>query len=155
MTQEIQQLNVQDLLHKQGPAVFAERLIHQVSEGELDCRQVAALFKFWEDVIKLGKEGIRDTVRDEIQKHGKSMTYHGIEIKAIEAGTKYDYSRDPMWCALNKEFLEVKKRKDDWEAMLRKMKEGTVSTDTETGEVIAVSPTKTSTSTYSVTFPAD
>ena len=68
-------------------------LLNDIDEGHMHPLQVAAQFKFIEDVISNVKEELRQRVIAEQDKYGKEkMTYHGASFDIKEAGVKYDYS---------------------------------------------------------------
>ena len=68
-------------------------LLNDIDEGHMHPLQVAAQFKFIEDVIANVKEELRQRVIAEQDKYGKQvMTYHGATFEIKEAGIRYDYS---------------------------------------------------------------
>jgi hypothetical protein len=142
-----------ELLNKEGQAAYAKALVQKVEEDGRDILQTIIALASMSNIAEEAAKALDALCCDEIAKHGKSVTIHGVLLKLIEAGVSYDYSTDDRWCEINERFKQVKKEKDDWEKYLKTLRPGTIVTDKETGEVTAVAPVKSSRSTYSLTFP--
>ena len=131
-------------------------LLNDIDEGHMHPLQVAAQFKFIEDVITNVKEELRQRVISEQSKYGKdAMTYHGATFDIKEAGVKYDYSQcdDTIWNDLKQQLDALNDKMKEREAFLKTLKERFTYIDESTGEIITLyPPQKKSTTTYSITW---
>lgn len=131
-------------------------LLNDIDEGHMHPLQVAAQFKFVEDVISNVKEELRQRVIAEQDKYGKeAMTYHGATFEIKEAGIKYDYSHcnDVIWDDLKKQMDALNEQIKEREAFLKTLKERFTYIDESTGEIVTLyPPQKKSTTTYSITW---
>jgi len=129
-------------------------LLNDIDEGHMHPLQVAAQFKFVEDVISNVKEELRQRVIAEKDKYGKdAMTYHGATFEIKEAGIKYDYSHcnDEIWDDLKQQLDALNEKMKEREAFLKALKEQLIYIDESTGEIITLyPPQRKSTTTYSV-----
>lgn len=129
-------------------------LLNDIDEGHMHPLQVAAQFKFVEDVISNVKEELRQRVIAEQDKYGKeAMTYHGATFEIKEAGIKYDYSQcnDVIWDDLKKQMDALNEQIKEREAFLKTLKERFTYIDESTGEIVTLyPPQRKSTTTYSV-----
>jgi thiamine pyrophosphate-dependent acetolactate synthase large subunit-like protein len=131
-------------------------LLNDIDEGHMHPLQVAAQFKFIEDVITNVKEELRQRVISEQSKYGKdAMTYHGATFDIKEAGVKYDYSQcdDTIWNDLKQQLDALNDKMKEREAFLKTLKERFTYINESTGEIITLyPPQKKSTTTYSITW---
>jgi hypothetical protein len=131
-------------------------LLNDIDEGFMHPLQVAAQFKFIEDVIANVKEELRQRVVAEKDKYGKdTMTYHGATFDIKEAGVKYDYSHCEcsIWNDIDKKMQMLTERKKEREAFLKSLKERLTYVDESTGEIVTIyPPQKKSTTTYAITW---
>ena len=131
-------------------------LINDIDEGHMHPLQVAAQFKFIEDVISNVKEELRQRVIAEQDKYGKQvMTYHGATFDIKEAGVKYDYSEcnDTIWDDLKQQIDALTEQIKEREAFLKNLKERFSYIDESTGEIVTLYPPKRkSTTTYSISW---
>ena len=131
-------------------------LLNDIDEGHMHPLQVAAQFKFVEDVISNVKEELRQRVIAEQDKYGKeAMTYHGATFEIKEAGIKYDYSHcnDMIWDDLRKQLDALNEQIKEREAFLKTLKERFTYIDWSTGEIITIyPPQRKSTTTYQVSW---
>lgn len=131
-------------------------LLNDLDEGHMTPLQVAAQFKFIEDVISNVKEELRQRVIAEQDKYGKDkMTYHGATFDIKEAGVKYDYSQcnDAIWNDLSQQIEALTEQRKEREAFLKSLKEKLTYVDESTGEVATIyAPQKKSTTTYAITW---
>lgn len=131
-------------------------LLNDIDEGHMHPLQVAAQFKFVEDVISNVKEELRQRVIAEQDKYGKqAMTYHGATFEIKEAGIKYDYSHcnDVIWDDLKKQMDALNEQIKEREAFLKTLKERFTYIDESTGEIVTLyPPQKKSTTTYAITW---
>lgn len=129
-------------------------LINDIDEGHMHPLQVAAQFKFIEDVMTNVKEELRQRVIAEQDKYGKEkMTYHGATFEVKEAGVKYDYSecQDSIWNQLKQQIDALTEQIKEREAFLKSLKERFTYIDESTGEIMTLyPPQRKSTTTYSV-----
>lgn len=131
-------------------------LLHDIDEGHMHPLQVAAQFKFVEDVISNVKEELRQRVIAEKDKYGKDdMTYHGAKFDIREAGVKYDYSQcdDMIWNDLKQQLDALNEKMKEREAFLKSLKERFTYIDESTGEIITLYPAqRKSTTTYAISW---
>ena len=131
-------------------------LLNDIDEGHMHPLQVAAQFKFVEDVISNVKEELRQRVIAEKDKYGKdAMTYHGALFDIKEAGVKYDYSQcdDTIWNDLKQQLDALNDKMKEREAFLKSLKERFTYIDESTGEIVTLyPPQKKSTTTYAITW---
>jgi hypothetical protein len=131
-------------------------LLNDIDEGFMHPLQVAAQFKFIEDVIANVKEELRQRVVAEKDKYGKdTMTYHGATFDIKEAGVKYDYSHCEctIWNDLKQQLDALNDKMKEREAFLKTLKERFTYIDESTGEIITLyPPQKKSTTTYAITW---
>lgn len=131
-------------------------LLNDIDEGHMHPLQVAAQFKFIEDVMTNVKEELRQRVIAEQDKYGKEkMTYHGATFDIKEAGVKYDYSdcNDTIWDDLKQQIDALTEQIKEREAFLKNLKERFSYIDESTGEIVTLYPPKRkSTTTYSVSW---
>lgn len=120
---------------------FSNMIIEQVKSGTVNPLELKAQLKFIEKTLELIDKGVKESWMKEAAKYGKSFEFKGWKIEEMEAGTRYDFSSDPVHEALVKELKER-------EAFLKVLKEPITVVDESTGEVVKVSPpTKKSTTT--------
>ena len=131
-------------------------LLNDIDEGHMHPLQVAAQFKFVEDIITNVKEELRQRVVAEQSKYGKeTMNYHGASFDIREAGIKYDYSQchDTIWNDLRQQIDAFNDKIKEREAFLKTLKERFTYIDESTGEIITLyPPQRKSTTTYSITW---
>lgn len=131
-------------------------LINDIDEGHMHPLQVAAQFKFVEDVINNVKEELRQRVIAEQDKYGKErMTFHGATFDIKEAGIKYDYSNcdDTIWNDLKQQLNNLNDKMKEREAFLKTIKERFTYVDESTGEIVTIyPPQRKSTTTYAITW---
>lgn len=147
-------------LTKQDVLEFHQQMKTMILEGGRGMFEYLEVVKFFcklNDLIfgAQGKEGDKDflsAVIDEIKKYGKEyMTPRGVKFELAETGTKYDYSHNPLWKALEAESKAAADKRADLEAKLKKIPAGSVLVDEETGETL-VGPPKSSKSSFKVTL---
>ena len=131
-------------------------LLNDIDEGHMHPLQVAAQFKFIEEVMTNVKEELRQRVIAEQDKYGKqAMTYHGATFDIKEAGIKYDYSKcdDMIWNDLKQQLDALNEQIKEREAFLKTLKERFTYIDESTGEIFTLyPPQKKSTTTYQVSW---
>ena len=131
-------------------------LLNDIDEGHMHPLQVAAQFKFIEEVINNVKEELRQRVIAEKYKYGKqAMTFHGANFEIKEAGIRYDYSHcdDTIWNDLKQQLDDLNDKIKEREAFLKSLKERFTYIDESTGEIVTLyPPQKKSTTTYYITW---
>lgn len=131
-------------------------LLNDIDEGFMHPLQVAAQFKFIEDVIANVKEELRQRVVAEQSKYGKErMTFHGATFEIKEAGVKYDYSHCEctIWNDLKQQLDALNDKMKEREAFLKTLKERFTYIDESTGQIFTLyPPQKKSTTTYAITW---
>jgi len=144
--QEFEQMQVQQL-RKSLIAQKATRTVDNILERGNPIT-TAITIKAVEEFIEAIKKDKRfiDYVREELAKNGGKDSVEGIALENVEAGTKYDYSNDPVW-------VDLDKKKRDRETFLKTIKDPLSIVNEETGEVYSITPpVKTSSSTYKITL---
>lgn len=124
-------------------SLIAETTIGDII-GNNNCIDALDTFVKMEYLIKeiRGNKEFIELVRDEISKHGKSMTTAtGVKVELAEVGTTYDFDNcnDP-------EYMELVSLRDYYEDELRKRKDylkslpKSIEILTKDGEVITINP---------------
>lgn len=147
-------------LTKQNVAEFHQQTRTMILEGGVGMFEYLGTIKFFcklnEEIFGSdGKEGdkeFRSAIMDEIVKYGKNhITAQGVKFELAETGTKYDYSNNPEWVAVDAELKGVQDRKKELEERLKKIPAGTALVDESTGETL-IGPSKTSKSSFKITL---
>lgn len=147
-------------LTKQNVTEFHQRQRAMILEGGMGMFEYLEVIKFFcklNDTIfgtqdSEGDKDFRSAVMDEIKKYGKDhITTRGVKFELAETGTKYDYSNNPEWVALEAELKEVQARKKEIEEKLKKIPAGNALVDELTGETL-IGPSKTSKSSFKITL---
>lgn len=145
-------------LTKQNVNEFHQRQRLMILEGGLGMFEYLEVIQFFcklkENIFGTeGKEGDKEflsAVMDEIKKYGKDhTTARGVKFELAETGTKYDYSANPEWEALDKELKAVQAKKKELEERLKKIPAGNALVDEATGETL-LGPAKTSKSSFKI-----
>ena len=158
MAKQTLQLNttlpsIKDGLTKRQVAELADQSVQNVLE-EANIFQVAEALAAMDEFVKTIRKDERyiQFLRDELNHHhGKLVTGSGAKIELCEAAVSYDYSNNGEWRILDEQIQILTDRRKQVEDKLRKIAQGKVVVDTETGEVLE-GPIKTSKSTYRITL---
>ena len=145
--------SIKDGLTKRQVAELAEQSVQNVLE-EANIFQVAEALAAMDEFVKTIRKDERyiQFLRDELSHHhGKLVTNSGAKIELCEAAVSYDYSNNAEWRILDEQIQILTDRRKYVEEKLRKIAQGKVVVDTETGEVLE-GPMKTSKSTYKITL---
>jgi len=145
--------SIKDGLTKRQVAKLAEQSVQNVLE-EANIFQVAEALAAMDEFVKTIRKDERyiQFLRDELSHHhGKLVTNSGAKIELCEAAVSYDYSNNAEWRILDEQIQILTDRRKEVEEKLRKIAQGKVVVDTETGEVLE-GPMKTSKSTYRITL---
>lgn len=147
-------------LTKQNVTEFHQQMRAMILEGGMGMFEYLEVIKFFcklNDTIfgtqdSEGDKDFRSAVMDEIKKYGKDhTTARGVKFELAETGTKYDYSANPEWEALDKELKAVQAKKKELEERLKKIPAGNALVDESTGETL-IGPAKTSKSSFKITL---
>lgn len=87
----------------------ANKLIEQVTEGEVSAMRVYAMMTAIEKVAADVKKGILENVLTEHERYGeKTTTAYGATYERCEVGVKYDYTEDEEWRMLQENIDAIK-----------------------------------------------
>jgi len=145
-------------LTKQNVTEFHQQMRTMILEegrGMFEYLEAIQFFCKLKDVIHgtEGSEGdkeFRSAVMDEIKKYGKGYTTgRGVKFELAETGTKYDYSANPEWDALDKQIKAIQEKKNEIEKRLKMIPAGSALVDESTGETL-IGPSKTSKSSFKI-----
>lgn len=103
------------------------QLIQQVHDGKVSALDMIAIGKTYQQIIngddKKGNgilDQLLDLALDELGQFGKEkVTKLIFEVSQIEAGTKYDYSKDPIWNKLKLAEEAAKEYREQREQLLK------------------------------------
>jgi hypothetical protein len=140
----------------------AQYMITQVKEGNIIPTEAAAKISALGKALDAVREGIREDVIREIEKHGKRALLYGTEMEVKEAGVKYtyDFCGDLVLNQLLEEqeaiTAKVKKRQEFLKTLIGSQTLRDDFVNPQTGEVQTIDytvypPRKTSTTTYQIT----
>lgn len=152
------QISLYDLT-KTERGEFVTRLVEKLESGAADPLQIHKQVKSMEDLIKqiTSNEKYQSYVLATAQHYGKSFELNGAKYQVKEAGTKYDYSQcnDPELYAMQKQLDELTEKIKNRQKFLQLAPpEGIEVLEDQTGEVYRIyPPSKTSTTTVSITLP--
>src|ERR1044072_353233 len=130
-------------------------MILEEGRGMFEYLEAIQFFCKLKDVIHgtEGSEGdkeFRSAVMDEIKKYGKDHTTgRGVRFELAETGTKYDYSENPAWVALEERLKAVQAEKKALEERLKTIPAGSALVDESTGETL-IGSSKTSKSSFKI-----
>jgi hypothetical protein len=116
--------------------------------------QVAEAISAMAEFIELVRKDERFicAVVDEANKnHGKLQTSSGAKIEVCETGVSYNYSSNNDWVELKNQEKEIADKRKSLEEKLKKIPEGKLLVDGDTGESLT-GPTKTSRTNYKLSL---
>jgi len=131
---------------------FQENIRLSYEAGEISALEVMARAKLAQKYIEaiVGDSGknkgiveIKEGARDEAERYGAPMfKYMGMEVELRNHGSKnlYGETGDPVYLNLQAQMETLKARIKDREEWLKGLKVPTEVTDTETAEVVVVTP---------------
>lgn len=159
-------------ISKQDAKSFHSQIRERILATGKGLFEYVETLKFFEKVLKVltgdsgatkqedkdGDKLLKDYIRTEIGKYGKSFTTsRGVKFELFEAGTKYHYENcnDPILSELLEQSAELLEKIENRKEFLKNVPtEGIIVVDENTGESPKVYPPyKTSTSSYKVTLP--
>jgi hypothetical protein len=147
-------------LTKQNASEFHQQMRTMILEegrGMFEYLEVIQFFCKLKETIHgaEGKEGDKEflsAVMDEIKKYGKDhTTARGVKFELAETGTRYDYSSNPEWVAIEERLKAVQAEKKALEEKLKKIPAGSALVDEATGDTL-IGPSKTSKSSFKTTL---
>jgi hypothetical protein len=145
--------SIREGLTKKQVAEMADQSVQNALEQE-NVFQVAEALAAMDEFVKTIRKDERyvQFLRDELTQHnGKLVTDSGAKIELCESGVSYDYSSNAEWRILDQQVQILTEQRKRVEEKLRKVAQGKIIVDTETGEVLE-GPVKTSRSTYRITL---
>lgn len=97
------------------------KLIEQVTEGEVSAMRVYAMMTALEKVASDVKKGILENVLTEHDRYGeKTTTAYGATYERCEVGVKYDYTEDEEWRMMQENIDAIKIEQKARELILKK-----------------------------------
>jgi endo-alpha-1,4-polygalactosaminidase (GH114 family) len=75
----------------------ADKIIESVTEGEADPIDIYSKIKWYEEVIKRVKEGIRDATIIELEKHGRGIVREGNKLVVNNGKRIFKYDHSERW----------------------------------------------------------
>ena len=97
------------------------KLIEQVTEGEVSAMRVYAMMTALEKVASDVKKGILENVLTEHDRYGeKTTTAYGATYERCEVGVKYDYTEDEEWRMMQENIEAIKIEQKARELILKK-----------------------------------
>lgn len=145
--------------NKAEQSAMAARFTQAIVNGDVSPLEEVAKMKSIQEVITLflKDEEVTKAVIDEVDKYGKDEipTSSGASFQVKETGVKYDFSlcNDPVWNNLKEQADRINEQLKEREKYLKVIKNPKTEIDEETGEVYTIiPPTRTSTTSYTVTF---
>ncbi len=104
-------------LTKQSALLMAEKIIAQVSEGNVNPLDAMVKLTYLQTVVEAALKVVRAKAVDEADKYPeKNFSDYGAEFQLKEAGIKYDFSEDEEW-------RQLKEQADGCLFMLRQCEE--------------------------------
>ena len=126
-----------------GIDLASDQIINLVRNGERNPLEVGAWVKAVEEVLERVKKEIKESQLTEAGKYPeKTFTAYGTSFTKAEHGTKYNYAGcgDTEWERRHSDLETAKTRLSEREAFLKALKEPVVMADTETGEMVTITP---------------
>lgn len=130
---------------------FAILIKMRMDDGVADPLEIHVNFKKVEALFDLltSDDDYTADVRNSAELYGKEFKKYGANIKQIEAGTNYDYSKcdHKKYIEICKQIKELDKEKKRYENLFRNIKESAIIEDCK-----VYPPKKSSTSTVKISF---
>ena len=139
-------------LTKETPSTIASQLYANMTDNNTDPFKIFVradcLLKTMEALKKLAKESTVEQIDQ------GEEDYLGVKLETAEFGTKYDYSKTPLWNELKAEEDAIATKRKNLESILKLTKEHTGQVDPDSGELTELfPPIKTSTTAPKLTYP--
>lgn len=146
-------LQISDIIPTKATALQMAKQIKDIAEsGVVDPIEIAIKLNCLELSIKEAKDLINPIVLDSLNLFSeKQLSVLGAKIEKAEVGTKYDFSADNTWVALNMIAEKANENLKAHEARLKKIEFGKVLVDEDSGETF-YAPVKSSKSSYKITL---
>ena len=143
----------QIILMDKSEIAYRAKSFAESMEGMAGLKSAAAIAKFQLMLGELEKN-FKDATLEEIRKHqGGKVSAYGIDFAEMEAGTKYDYTENQIWCEIQDKIEALKAQQKDIESFCKALKSPMVSVDPDTGESHEwFPPSKSSTTTIKKTI---
>lgn len=144
---------------KEGVSTLISQMKESFFSGEVDILQSLSKMEILKQSLEEFKKDpdVRDCVLREVDKYGKEAIICGVKIKQIESGVKYDFEStgDPKIFDLLRNEKQIKESVKERTNFLKSLPtEGITELDENTGEVNRIyPPSKSSTTTFSITLP--
>jgi hypothetical protein len=121
---------------------FVEQIKSAVDGGSYTAMEMVAMLRNLREIAEQSEEAIHSYLIDEVEKHGKEVTQHGVKFTIAEVGTKYDYEncKDMEWTMYrNAEQRNADARKAR-EKFLKTLTKPMTLVNEDTGEVDTINP---------------
>jgi hypothetical protein len=151
---------MKEKITKNAVTETAERLITLMESGKTSAIKTLTELDFINQVVTKVVARARELAVDELSSYGaeasQGVTIHGVSLKIIEAGTKYDFAacNHPEWVQIVAQETALAERRKEIETMLKTLKTGQTIVNEDTGEISRITPpVKSSKTTVQVTIP--
>ena len=151
---------MKEKITKNAVTETAERLITLMESGKTSAIKTLTELDFINQVVTKVVARARELAVDELSSYGaeasQGVTIHGVSLKIIEAGTKYDFAacNHPEWAQIVAQETALAERRKEIETMLKTLKTGQTIVNEYTGEISRITPpVKSSKTTVQVTIP--
>lgn len=151
---------MKEKITKNAVTETADRLITLMESGKTSAIKTLTELDFINQVVTKVVARARELAVDELSSYGaeasQGVTIHGVSLKIIEAGTKYDFAscNHPEWAQIVAQETALAEKRKEIETMLKTLKAGQTIVNEDTGEVIRITPpVKSSKTTVQVTIP--
>lgn len=152
-TSNVNELVISNLTpSKSAIQLLSNQIASIVQSGTLPPIEAAIRLKAIEELAKDAQEKIKMDVLFDAGNYpsGKAEMF-GCTLQTMEYGVKYDYSTNEEWRILDQQIKDLTERKKSIEDKLKKIPQGKVLVDEETGETLTA-PVKTSTTSFKITL---
>jgi hypothetical protein len=150
---------MKEKITKNAVTETADRLIELMESGKTSAIKTLTELDFINQVVTKVVARARELAVDELSVYGpeasQGVTIHGVSLKIIEAGTKYDFAacNHPEWAQIVSKESELAERRKEIEAMLKSLKTGQTIVDEQSGEISRITPPVKSSKTTGTIWP--
>jgi len=120
---------------KESIKTEAQGIIEAVNNGDIEPMRAHLQIRFYEDMIKVIKAGIKDAVLDDAEKYVNDDSFPA-KVSIVHSGDRPDYEFDTEYSDIKK---ALKKREEKLKASF---KNGAPVIDADTGELVPLCPVK-------------
>lgn len=143
-TKELEQLRSLPA-SKQSIALFAEKVIDALKEGEINALDLLRYLKGFEKLHEAIKKTLDSKAVEEAGKYNSKEAitpYAGVKFEVAELGTKYNYENcgDPVWQRLKAAAESASIALKDRETFLKALKDSIEVVDEDSGEICKIHP---------------